>query len=243
MTPTTLVITMAGFGTRFRAAGYSEPKYQIAARGRTLFAWSMRSLEQFARAGSRFVFVVRAADDASAFVHAQCELLGIARRDLVELDAPTDGQATTVLRAQALLSPGEPLGIYNIDTYVDPDCLNPGAITGDGWIPCFPGPGEGWSFALADPSGRIVEVREKVRISADATVGFYWFRSFELYRSSYETYYSDPARMEKGERYVAPLYNQLIADGRDVRIARVPFEAVCPLGTPEEVRRFAQAPT
>lgn len=44
----TVVITMAGLGSRFRKAGYKVPKYQIEAHGRTLFDWSMESLKGFA---------------------------------------------------------------------------------------------------------------------------------------------------------------------------------------------------
>ena len=33
----TIVITMAGLGSRFRKAGYTVPKYQIEVNGHTLF--------------------------------------------------------------------------------------------------------------------------------------------------------------------------------------------------------------
>ena len=40
----TIIITMAGLGSRFRKAGYECPKYMIEAKGKTLFEWSMGSL-------------------------------------------------------------------------------------------------------------------------------------------------------------------------------------------------------
>ena len=40
----TIIITMAGLGSRFRKAGYNCPKYMIEAKGKTLFDWSMDSL-------------------------------------------------------------------------------------------------------------------------------------------------------------------------------------------------------
>ena len=40
----TVIITMAGLGSRFRKAGYNCPKYMIEAKGKTLFDWSMDSL-------------------------------------------------------------------------------------------------------------------------------------------------------------------------------------------------------
>ena len=40
-----VVITMGGLGSRFRKAGYTVPKYMIEAKGKTLFEWSMISLD------------------------------------------------------------------------------------------------------------------------------------------------------------------------------------------------------
>ena len=43
----TIVITMAGLGSRFRKAGYEMPKYMIEDHGKTLFDWSMESLKGY----------------------------------------------------------------------------------------------------------------------------------------------------------------------------------------------------
>jgi len=239
----TVVITMAGGGRRFREAGYDLPKFRVAVQGRTLFDWSLTSLDGFTRAGWRFVFVAQAADAVSAFVAERCPALGIDDYGLVELPGITDGQATSVLAAgPAVPRPDRPLVIYNIDTYVQPDALPPAAIRGDGWIPCFPGQGDGWSFARTEGADlRVVEVREKQRISPHCTIGLYYFRSLDSYRTAYDRYYADPAHLEKGERYVAPLYNQLIRDGAAVHVHPIPAAAVHPLGTPAEVAAFAVA--
>lgn len=45
----TIVVTMAGLGTRFKEAGYDIPKYKIKAKGKTLFEWSMESLLGYLR--------------------------------------------------------------------------------------------------------------------------------------------------------------------------------------------------
>ena len=81
---------------------------------------------------------------------------------------------------------------------------DPGAGSDDplaGWIPCFPAPGDGWSFARLDDAGRVVELREKVRISDHATVGLYWFASAAQYCEIYRDYYAVAGREEKGERF------------------------------------------
>jgi len=239
MTPATAIITMAGVGRRFREAGYTRPKYEIEVQGQTLFAWSMESLRSFIDAGSPFVFVTRKEDDATAFVANACRLLGIVSHDVIELDRLTDGQATSALLAETVVAnPDAPAFIYNIDTHVSPNRMPASAVRGEGWIPCFRGEGDAWSFARTDASGKVLEMREKVRISPFATVGLYWFGSFRLYSDTYRKYYADPARLEAGERYIAPMYNQLIADGLEVYMHEIPIEAVVPLGTPAEVERF-----
>lgn len=242
--PGRVIITMAGEGQRFREAGYAVPKYAIPALGRSLFSWSMESLRSFIAAGWHFVFVVRRADDARGFISAEARALGIAAFDLLELDGKTDGQATTALLAGGVIADtSAPIAIYNIDTYVEARALPVASIRGDGWIPCFPGAGDGWSFVrLDDRSGRVVEVREKKRISPHATIGLYYFGSWTLYRTTYERYYAKPEHLERGERYIAPMYNQLVADGRAVYISEVPIDAVHPLGTPQELRRFLAEP-
>ncbi|WP_426345323.1 glycosyltransferase family 2 protein [Alcaligenes sp. HNGD-HTN06] len=236
-----VVITMAGLGKRFRDAGYDCPKYRIQAHGRTLFAWSMLSLRSFINAGAEFIFVVRNEDQATDFIEQECRDLGIRSAKIIEIDALTDGQATSaILGGEHLSRPDEPFLVYNIDTFVHPDALPADAVRGDGWVPCFPGKGDGWSFAAADEQGRITEMREKVRISPHATVGLYWFSSFDLYRTVYETYYSDPANMEKGEKYIAPMYRKMIQDGQAVYLHEIAYDDVVPLGTPVEVENFLQ---
>ena len=132
------------------------------------------------------------------------------------------------------------LMIYNIDTYVEAYEMKTGQIAGDGFIPCFHAPGDHWSFAKLDANGKVVEVREKERISDNCTLGAYYFKTCALYEQLYNEYYTSEEKLEKGEKYVAPLYNYLISKGGDVRISIVDFEKVHVLGTPEELNYFLE---
>jgi len=94
-----------------------------------------------------------------------------------------------------------------------------------------------------DRHGRkVVELREKKRISDHATVGLYWFDSAKRYINAYQAYYSVAGREEKGERYVAPLYNQLIDEGKTVHIDVLKLADVGMLGTPDQVEDFIASP-
>ena len=238
-----VVITMGGLGSRFRKAGYTVPKYMIEARGKTLFEWSMISLEGFAGDVDQYIFIAMKDDacDVAGFVESKCKELEIKRYHIILLDYLTDGQATTAMLASRYWTPDHALLIYNIDTYVEAGEMNSAQLRGDGFIPCFHAEGTHWSFVRLDESGKVVEIREKVRISDHCTLGAYYFRTCELYRQLYEEFYSDPEFLKtiaNGEKYVAPLYDFLLRKNGEIYICNIPAEKVHVLGTPEELEQF-----
>jgi dTDP-glucose pyrophosphorylase len=233
-----IVITMAGSGERFRRAGYDQPKFMLKAKGRTLFRWSMASLENFFPLCRRLIFIVREEDDVDSFIASELAEWRTPPPTLVPLTQQTDGQATSALRAQKAWDPDLPVLIYNIDTHVEPRFIMPDAIRGEGWIPCFRASGTHWSFVRVDPNGRASEVREKERISELASIGLYWFGSGRLYEWAYEEHFHAKQGMGMSERYIAPMYNELIAAGHEVTVSEIPASAVVPLGTPDEFNRF-----
>jgi dTDP-glucose pyrophosphorylase len=236
--PIDIVITMAGAGKRFREAGYTLPKYQIEARGKTLFEWSMLSLDGYRELVRRYIFIVLREDAATPFIKEQGEKLRLPNITVVELDEITDGQATTAMMARKYWDNDDALLIYNIDTYVEPGQMNAAELKGDGFIPCFRGEGNHWSFVRLDKDGRAVEVREKFRVSDYCTLGAYYFSSCELYASLYQGYGNGEIPTVNNEKYIAPLYNLLIARGGSVYISDVDSKYVHVLGTPEELEAF-----
>lgn len=234
----TVVITMAGLGSRFKKAGYKVPKYMIEAHGKTLFEWSMESLEGFKKPDNDYIFIVRKEDNSRDFIVNTCKKMDINNVEVVEIDYLTDGQATTAMLGAKYWKKESEMMIYNIDTYVESYEMKAEQIAGDGFIPCFNAPGEHWSFVKLDENGKAIEVREKVRISDNCTLGAYYFKTCGLYEDLYNEYYSSDENLEKGEKYVAPLYNYLISKGGDVRISIADFDKVHVLGTPEELDYF-----
>lgn len=233
-----VIITMAGLGSRFRKAGYDCPKYMIKAKGKTLFEWSMDSLFGYNEHVSKYIFVVRTEDKSGEFIRLQCEKYGIRNIEVVEIDYMTDGQATTCMLAIPYCNFEESIMVFNIDTYIEPGEMKYADITGDGHIPCFHAEGEHWSFVRLDEDGKVVEVREKVRISDNCTLGAYYFSSAKLYKNLYNEYYTNKSNMEKNEKYIAPLYNFMIEKGMSVTISIIDENRVHVLGTPEELNIF-----
>ena len=172
------------------------------------------------------------------FIEKEIKKLDIKNASIVEIEKLTDGQATTVILAKEKWIEGDSLLIYNIDTHIESHVLKPEDIQGDGFIPCFNAPGENWSFVKLGKDGNAIELREKKRISDNATIGLYYFYSTDLYMKAYNEYYKEQTNLEKGEKYIAPLYNYLIKENYPVRISIIPFENVHVIGTPEELEEF-----
>ena len=234
----TIIVTMAGLGIRFKKAGYDCPKYMIEAKGKTLFEWSMDSLVGYNQNVSKYIFVVRKEDNSGDFIRKHMKEYGILKIEIVEIDYMTDGQATTCMLAVPYCEPDEEILVYNIDTYVEPYEMCSQDISGDGHIPCFHAEGDHWSFVKLDREGNVIEVREKIRISDNCTLGAYYFRSARLYKELYKEYYADGSKLEKNEKYIAPLYNEMVKKGMKVTMSIIDSRKVHVLGTPEELKTF-----
>jgi NDP-sugar pyrophosphorylase family protein len=235
-----IVITMAGYGKRFYEAGFNVPKFQIEAHGKTLLQWSLLSLKNFLSADARLIFVCLREHRFADALRREAAKFGVKDVRIVELDAVTDGQATTAYASATQWLANAPVLIFNIDTFVHPRALSPEQIPPNcaGWIPCFEAPGSHWSFVRINEFGAAVQVAEKTRISDYASIGLYWFASPTMYTKAYETYFSKSDSLVRGERYIAPMYQQLIADGQNVRISNLAPADIHVLGTPDELQGF-----
>jgi len=237
------VIPMAGLGTRFLRAGYTLPKYMLKVRGTTVFEHSLRSLPL--EPASKLVFVALKAHKEEhgleAFLDGALRRLGCAApRELVLLDGPTSGQAETVLKARACVPAGAELAIYNIDTHFRSAALA-GALADpakkrDGVIGAFTLKERDpkWSFAALRPDGAVAATAEKEQISENALTGLYHFtRAEDFFRVAAAALAAGATT--RGEHYVAPLYNALIAEGRTFALDLA--EVIVPLGTPEDLQK------
>ena len=230
-----IVIPMAGLSRRFAEAGYDRPKYMLDLHGRTLFAHAVDSFrDRFAQ--EPFLFITGEVPGVRDFLDRELAALGVAQARTVVLPRPTLGQADTVrLGLQDAGVDGDtPLTVFNIDTfrpgfrYPEADWW-PGA---DGYLEVMQGDDPGFSFVLPLDGSRVGRTAEKVVISSLASTGLYWFRRA---RDFLDALQDDPgAAQAKGELYVAPLYNALIARGLDIRYHQVDPADVIFCGVPAQ---------
>ena len=238
-------IPMAGRGARFLDAGFSLPKYMISAAGRTLFEHSVFSLP-LELSAKIFFIALKEHDQAfnlSGFIEQKLSsvLPGARSWELILLDTPTRGQAETVLAIKDVVPAGGALAIYNIDTcFFSPTLaakLSAPTARRDGVIGAFKLKGRDpkWSFARLDAAGAVAETAEKDQISDNALTGFYHFsRAGDFFETAGAAVRD--GETNRGEFYVAPLYNKLIAAGRKFVLDEA--FSILPLGTPEDVARI-----
>lgn len=236
----TVLITMAGLGSRFKERGYLPPKFRIVARGRTLMDWSLLSLQAFF--SDRFIFACLDGEDGD-WIRSTAAALGIAEAVVVKRSGVSRGQAETAFDALMHAEPSEPLWIYNIDTCVRPNAMRPQDLgPAVGCIPVFHCCEPNMSFVRYGTGNEVIEVAEKRPISSWATVGLYGFSSAAHFAQHYEDAY-DRGRIQlmQSERYVAPIYELMLIDGERVVAPRLQLNDVHILGTPSQVLAFDPA--
>lgn len=239
------IVPMAGLGSRFLKAGYDLPKYMLRVRGATIFEHALRSLPL--EPAEKLVFVAlkehQEAYALETFIDAAlkrlpgCPTAGL-KKEIIFLEKPTSGQAETVMKARDSVPPGAELAIYNIDTYFNSGTLAAAladpAGKRDGILGAFTLKERDpkWSFAALRPDGVVAATAEKDQISENALTGFYHFTDGAgFFRVAGAALAS--GRTTRGELYVAPLYNDLIAEGREFVLDRA--DVMVPLGTPEDL--------
>ncbi|WP_202984492.1 hypothetical protein [Thiomicrorhabdus xiamenensis] len=237
---------MAGLSSRFKKAGYQLPKYMLEAKGKTLFAHSVGSFEKYFDS-EKFLFIALDVFETREFIERECACLGINDYHIVILSEPTRGQAETVFLGvtQARLKGDEDLLIFNIDTF-RPDFSWPTEFdikSVDGYLETFIGSGANWSNVLpADESLQTVEMTaEKQEISQYCCTGLYYWRYCSDFCRIFKNFKKKNLdEVQAGEYYIAPMYNDLISEGKDIRYSVIGGENVIFCGVPDEYEEYKQ---
>lgn len=233
------VIPMAGRGQRFFDAGFAVPKMLIEAKGKTLLEWSVDSLPLNLCTKLIFVLLNEHEKNYGLSEFIKQKYTGNYEVHFVYLDETTRGQAETVVGAKDLIDFDQDLLIYNIDTAFSSlklaERLKNDKI--DGVLGAFKDSSESikYSFAKCDGDGFVTEVAEKVHISDNALNGLYHFRKPADFFKIAEQHIA-LEQTSKGEFYIAPMYNDLIQEGKKFVIDLC--DEIFILGTPEELEEF-----
>lgn len=239
-----VLIPMAGRGSRFAEAGYSDPKPFIEVEGRPMILGVVDDLRATFDVMS-WTFVCRKEHEARLYR----TLANNGLKDVVVLTVPevTEGACCTALLARNYLEDDAPLVIANSDqrfrcsAEVFPEFTYPYRTEG-GWpwasVMVFDGRGDRkWSYVDTNRWGGIVDVMEKPKLADprwSATCGIYCFiRTGDFFEAADRMVAANDR--VNGEFYIAPALNYI---PRDCWIHPVHVDEFHGLGTPEDLLAY-----
>lgn len=237
-----IVIPMAGRGSRFAKAGYLLPKPLIEIHGRPMIEYVVHNIRP--QQECRFIFICL--EEHLKMYDLAARLEGIAPGcAVVPVCQVTEGAACTVLLAQDYIDNEDPLMIANSDQYVDIDinAYLQAMDEYDGLIMTMTADDPKWSFIRCDENHLVTLLREKEVISNEATVGIYNYRRGADFVFYARRMIEKEVRVN-GEFYVAPVYNEMIEDGKRLTYYNIGSEdhGMYGLGIPEDLEKFLKNP-
>ena len=161
--------------------------------------------------------------------------------ETIQLYAPTQGAACSVLTAVDFINNDSELIIANGDQIIDVDinkfinfCRNSKA---DGVILTFNSQHPRWSYARVGKKGIVLETAEKKVISDKATVGIYYFKKGSFFVQSAFSMLQKNIRFNN-DFYVCPVYNEMILLGKKIISWEIKQEQMHSLGMPEDLNSY-----
>jgi len=232
----TVLIPMAGAGSRFQQAGYTFPKPLIDVKGKPMIQLVVENLNIKAN----YVYVVQKQHRQKYNLDTLLNLITPGCK-IVEVDSITDGAACTALLAKKYINKNTPLFFANSDQFVEWDSneflYKMNETNADGGIVSFKATHPKWSFAKVNNKGLVTEVAEKNPISDIATVGYYYWKNGSDFVKYAESMINKNIRVNN-EFYVCPVFNQAIEDGKEIRTFDIP--KMWGLGTPEDLNYYLE---
>lgn len=235
--PLTVVIPMAGNGSRFAKAGYPDPKPFIPVFGAPMISYVVRNLG----VDAKFVFIVRREFLTDYNADGYLRSL-VPNCTVIPVDSTTEGAACTVLLAEKSINNNRPILIANSDQWIEFDVeefvfdflYNPSKP--DGKISTFDGKRDPkWSYAAVGADGFVTEVKEKDPFSDHATTGVYmWQHGCDFVKYAKQMI-SKNIRVNN-EFYTVPVYNEAIQDGKKITVENC--KQMWGLGVPEDLEYF-----
>lgn len=238
-----IVIPMAGRGSRFADAGYTVPKPLIPVHGVPMIELVVDNVRPAIE--HKFIFICQK-DHIDRFA-MKAELERIAPGcEVVEIPGVTEGAACTVLLAEQYIDNDYPMMIVNSDQFVCypiDDYLDAQHDGADGLIMTMIAADPKWSFVRLAPDGEVLGVVEKQVVSNEATVGIYNFRKGSDFVRAAKAMIAKNLRVNN-EFYVAPVYNELIEEGKRISLCNIGSveDGMFGLGTPPDLAVFVQTP-
>ena len=229
----TLVIPMAGLGSRFTKAGFNVHKPLIEIDGEKLIRHSIDSLNL--DESWKIVLVAR---DLGKGYKKEIEQV-VPEAEIIWINRLTGGATETALLASELIDPKDELIVTNCDQYLDWDTedfftrsRSKGVV---GSVLTYKSIDPKNSFCRSDNNGKIFEIVEKNPISNEALVGLHWWAKGADFLSSAQQLIDNCPKDR--ESYLSETYSYLIKEGMNIKSVGIKGK-YWSLGTPEDFYIF-----
>lgn len=236
--PLHVIIPLGGRASRFTERGYTFPKPLIEIGTRSMIEVVLENLAP--PPPVRFTFICRKEHLTQFYLGDMLRLLAPGCT-IIPLEQDTAGALCSVLLAIDDMPAEEEVLVANGDQIIGAPltpfyekCRAPDT---DGCILTFTATHPRWSFARTDAQARVTAVAEKRPISKQATVGLYYFRRAADFIAGAERMIVK-GLTTSGQFFVAPVYNELILDGKTITTHHLPDGAMQSLGTPEDLEMY-----
>jgi len=233
--PITILMPMAGRGSRFARHGIDMPKPLIPVCGIPMYRLALASL-QHSFPDATLVCVVLAEHQANFAIGDRLREADPAMR-IVAIPEVTGGALETCLAASD--SCDGVLVVLDCDltfaapTYVERlRAMVTGTADIDGLLLSFRSRAPQYSYAVVE-DGRVLRTEEKRPVSDRALTGAYGFGDAGRFFANARNIVERNLRTGNGEYYVSSVYNALIGGGAAIGITDV--ERIWSVGTPEEL--------
>ena len=240
----TLILPLAGQGSRFKMDGFSVPKPLLDINGKPMI---IRAVESIPNCDKK-VFVCLN-EHLQTYPLKETLLEHFSNSQIIGIDTTTEGQACTceIAIRNANISDNEPILISACDNGVDYNVNKYKELEENPDIDVIV-----WSFTN-NPTGRIyphmyawldvddsnniryVSVKKKLEGAKHAIIGTMYFRRKDIYMKGLDSIYKNNIRTN-GEYYVDNLLNPLIDMGYNVKVFEVD-NYIC-WGTPSDYKTY-----
>ncbi|MBI2552436.1 glycosyltransferase family 2 protein [Candidatus Uhrbacteria bacterium] len=246
-----VVFPIAGRGSRFQKVAqlrpeFARPKPLIEAAGKPMVAWAIETVRRMVAIKSKdCVFVcLQEHEDQYEISKKLREIVGPGITVYFTPEV-TEGAACTALLAKPSINTDEDVLFMDCDHFILCEKFQQARDAAiregiAGLIPTIESTNPAFSYSQTDEHGNVIRTAEKELISTHASVGIYYFTHGKDFVWAAEQMIKENLRHGPSrEFYMCPVYNELIQDGKLVKI--VSAEVWLTLGTPDDLDAFVKS--
>ena len=236
-----VIMPCGGAGTRFQKAGYELPKHLLEVDHCPMYGAVFSNILNNTQQARQLRFHLIFNKEQYKQYNSQHYIMPT-NVHIYTPDVPTKNAPEAVLLCKDNIPQDEEVVTWNCDQLVLDLNWFDNAIhyyrknNADGGILSFIENNPKWSFVKIN-GRKVIQVAEKQPISEIATVGCYYFKTYNILENALRTMMNKNVTVN-GEFYTAPCYNEMLLDGLSVYYYMI--NEMIPLGTPVDYEYYLE---